>query len=66
MKAIKVLEDTVDTCKRMELHYTSELQRNAHTTSDQMEVDRLRHLQAENIEVKESCIEAIDILKTTK
>ncbi len=63
-KAIEKLTEQVQTCIRMESWYENELQRKNHITADQTEVFSLKQSQSTNIAVKESCIKAIDILKS--
>jgi hypothetical protein len=65
-KAIEVLKNEVDKCKYMEKFFDTEFKKYMHETSDQTELNKLKKKQDELEEIKESCLEAIEYLKTVR
>ena len=64
-KAIEVLKNEVNKCNYMEKYYETEF-RKLHETSDEREINRLRQEEEDLEETKESCLAAIDYLKTIR
>ncbi len=65
-KAIEVLKEEVTKCKYMEKFFDTEFKKYMHETADQTELNKLKKKQDELEETKESCLAAIDYLKTIK
>lgn len=65
-KAIEVLKNEVTKCNYMKKFFDSEFSKYMHATADQTELMRLRREEAELEKTKESCLEAIEYLKTIK
>jgi hypothetical protein len=62
-KVIKVLEEKISICEGMALLYYEKLQKHQHLTADQMEIQRLKILQQENIDIYNECLIAVDLFK---
>lgn len=65
-KAIEVLKNEVTKCNYMEKFFETEFKKYMHETADQTELDRLKREQDDLEETKESCLAAIDYLKTIR
>jgi hypothetical protein len=62
-KVIKVLEEKISICEGMAVLYYEELQKHQHLTADQREIQRLKILQQENIDIYNECLIAVDLFK---
>jgi hypothetical protein len=65
-KAIEVLKNEVVKCNYMEKFFENEFHKYTQITADQSELMRLRREETDLIETKESCLSAIDYLKTLR
>jgi len=65
-RAIDVLKNEVTKCNYMEKFFDVEFPKYMHETADQLELSRLRREKDELEKVKESCLQAIEYLKTLR
>ena len=63
-KAIDVLKNEVTKCNYMEKFFETEVVKYMHGADDQSELNKLKREQMELDETKESCLAAIEYLKT--